>query len=151
MSGWVRMKPPVVFWGPQRKEAFAARLHRGRGCVWTGPQRASRSAVGGEGHSGQKAEYADTGATMGNLPGTEPSVDCGAGVPVPASSRAYALQSRSKSPGNLCFNKLPKWCCHARSRCYGLRKSLNELINLKKWTWPSASPFFSQDVHSLLK
>lgn len=49
------------------------------------------------------------------------------------------------------FNKLPKWCCHACSRCYRLRKCMNEWMNFKKWTWPQASPFFSQDVHSLLK
>lgn len=59
--------------------------------------------MGGEGLSGRQAEYANTGATMGSLPSTEPSVDCGARVPVPVSPRAYALQSRSKSPGNLYF------------------------------------------------
>ena len=143
--------PPVVFWGPQRKEAIAARLHRGRGCVWTGPQRVSRSAVGGEGHSGQKAEYANTGATMGNLPSTEPRVDCGAGsCPRLTMRLCFAVQKQESWEPVFLTSSLSD-ACHVHSKCYGLRKSISEWMNFKKWTWPQASPFFSQDVHSLLQ
>lgn len=81
----------------------------------------------------------------------QPRVDCGAAsCPGLTTPLCFAVQTQESWEPVFLTSSLSD-ACHARSRCYGPRKSISEWMNFKKWTWPQASPFFSQDVHSLLK